>query len=233
MRIHYVQNDPLSELGFIEEWMAGKGHAVTSTRTYEDADFPVADEFDLLIILGGRMGAYEEALYPWIASEKECIRQAVQHQKGVLGICLGAQMIAAALGSPVYPHVHQEIGWWPVELTEEARGMDLFEGVPAVIPAFQYHGDTFDLPGGATHLASSPGCKNQAFLYGDRVIGLQFHPEFTEGVIADLAEKFGHQLPDGPYIQRADRWIHQGEYVEGAKSLLFKLLDHIESQISL
>lgn len=231
MRIHYIQNDPLATLGFIEEWIIEKGHAVTSTRMFENNIFPLIEEVDLLIILGGRMGAYEEEKFPWLGLEKTFIKEAIQEGKLVLGICLGAQMISDVLGGKVFPHEHQEIGWWPIELTDESSRPELFNGIPESFTVFEFHGDTFNLPKGATLLASSSGCRNQAFSYGENVIGLQFHPEFTENMICKMKEKFGLQLPSEKFIQEPDTWDKQGSLTKGAKSVLFTLLNNIESRV--
>ncbi|RFU67499.1 type 1 glutamine amidotransferase [Peribacillus saganii] len=228
MKIHYIQNDPLATLGNIEEWLSTRNHALSCTKMYDNETLPSLDSFDMLIILGGRMGAYEEDKYPWLLTEKQFIYEAIKQGKWVLGICLGIQMLASALGSKVYPHAHQEIGWWPIKLTEEVDHSELFKGIPKSFVAFEHHGDTFDLPEGACCLAVSKGCRNQAFSYGERVIGLQFHPEFTEQVIEDVLKNTGRQLPSGEYVQETAYWTNQAALLEEAKSILFTVLDNIE-----
>ncbi|MBU8878488.1 type 1 glutamine amidotransferase [Bacillus sp. FJAT-29790] len=231
MRIHYIQNDPLATLGFIEEWANEKKHSLSFTRMYENENLPSMDDFDMLIILGGRMGAYEEDKFPWLVLEKNFIQKAIKEEKLVLGICLGAQMIANVLGGKVYPHKQQEIGWWPVELTQVVSSTSLFNGIPEVFTVFEFHGDTFDLPNGAIRLASSNGCSNQAFSFGKRVIGLQFHPEFTGNMICTFEEKLGSQIPLGEYIQNPVKWINQTSFLEEAKSILFTLLNNMEAAV--
>ncbi|WP_409305127.1 type 1 glutamine amidotransferase [Peribacillus sp. SCS-155] len=231
MRIHYIQNDPLATLGYIEEWAKEGKHSLTCTKMYENEELPGCGSFDLLIILGGRMGAYQENEYPWLITEKQFIRQAIEEGKFVLGICLGVQLLANALGSRVYPHAHQEVGWWPIELSGEASDFPLFNGVPKSFVAFEHHGDTFDLPAGAVRLASSKGCTNQAFAYGERVVGLQFHPEFTEDVICSLTSDPESQVVPGEFTQDPDSWGNQGSLLDGAKSVLFTVLDNIARAI--
>lgn len=142
---------------------------------------PVAaqdDESDLLVVLGGPVGAYEEEIYPFLLDELALIKRRLANQRPLLGICLGAQLIARALGAKVYPGPAKEIGWAALTLTEAGR-----QGPLAClndVPMLHWHGDTFDLPAGATCLASTPICANQAFSLGSHVLAFQFHPEASE-----------------------------------------------------
>ncbi|PLR98489.1 type 1 glutamine amidotransferase [Bacillus sp. T33-2] len=231
MKIHYIQNDELATPGYIEEWANEKMHTLSRTQMYANETLPSVDQFDMLVILGGRMGAYEEDAFPWLIKEKEFIREAVDQGKWVLRICLGAQMLANALGGKVYPHVHKEIGWWQIEKIEDVGESRLFNGVPDSFTAFQFHGDTYDLPKGAVRLASNQGCTNQAFSYADRVLGLQFHPEFTGDVINRLEQIYGSEMPKGDFIQDSALWVNQERLLYGAKSLLFSVLDNFEAGI--
>ena len=133
-------------------------------------------DFDWLIILGGPMNIYEEDKYPWLSKEKEFIHQAIASDKIVLGICLGAQLMADVLGGKVQRNVHREIGWFPVKLMPESKASRIFRVLPEEFMALHWHGDTFELPPGAVHTAESQACKNQAFELG-KAIGLQFHLE--------------------------------------------------------
>ncbi|QCJ41797.1 type 1 glutamine amidotransferase [Bacillus sp. S3] len=231
MRIHYIQNDELATLGYIEEWVKERNHSLTCTRMYNNEVVPSMQDFDMLIILGGRMGAYEEADFPWLVDEKHFIREAIEQKKKVLGICLGAQLLAEILGGRVYPHTHQEIGWWPIRLEADVQSQALFDGISESITAFQFHGDTYDLPTEALRLASSRGCKNQAFSYEDHVIGLQFHPEFTHEIISVFEQKLGSHIPAGEFIQEPKDWINQDHLLEGTKTLLFTLLTNFEAEL--
>ncbi|MGV3464370.1 MAG: type 1 glutamine amidotransferase [Heyndrickxia sp.] len=229
MRIHYIQNDPVATLGYIKDWADHHNHPLTCTKMYENEALPPLDSFDLLIILGGKMGAYEEEEFPWLITEKKFIREAIDANKWVFGICLGVQLLANVLGSKVYPHTHQEIGWWPLKLTEEALSSPLLEGIPKEFVVFEHHGDTYDLPEGAVRLASSNGCTNQAFSYRDRVIGIQFHPEFTNGMIHGFKEDAEGQMIDGAFCQTPNEWINKSSYLANAKTLLFTILQNIEN----
>lgn len=231
MRIHYIQNDELATLGYIEEWANERKHGLSRTRMYEQESLPELERFDMLVILGGRMGAYEEKEYPWLKAEKKFIREAIDAGKYVLGICLGVQLLADVLGGKVYPHEYQEAGWWRLELTDEARDFPLFKGMPDAFTAFEHHGDTFDLPEGAVRLATSKGCMNQALAFGERVVGIQFHPEFTESQISSLVTDPGSQVEPGDFTQDPAEWVNKQELVDGAKSVLFTLLNNMEAAI--
>ena len=137
--------------------------------------------------MGGPMGAYEDDAHPWLADEKRLLREAVEAGHPVWGVCLGAQLLAAALGAHVYPGAEAEVGLLDVELTPAAADDPVFSVLPPTFPALQWHGDTFDLPPGATLLASSPAYANQAFVYG-RAYALQFHLEVSPELAAEWGE---------------------------------------------
>jgi len=138
-----------------------------------------------LVVMGGPMNVDDVQHYPYLAYEPEWIRQAVNLGIPLLGICLGAQLIAKAMGAKVYPNGVKEIGWYPLELTRAATEDRLFVGCGPKMTVFQWHGDTFDLPPGSVHLAQSPLCHNQAFHIGPSAYGLQFHIEMTSEMIED------------------------------------------------
>lgn len=138
---------------------------------------PAGEEAAGLLILGGPMGVYEAGRHPWIADESACCRRFVDSGKPVLGICLGSQILASALGARVYPHERKEIGWGEVSLESAAAGDPLLGGLPSPFKAFHWHGDTFDLPAGSVHLARSKVCANQIFRFGASAWGFQCHFE--------------------------------------------------------
>jgi GMP synthase-like glutamine amidotransferase len=146
------------------------------------------------------MSVNDEADLPWLVQEKRFIRQAIEADKAVLGVCLGAQLIAGAMGARVYPNREKEIGWFPVTSVQAGAARSVF-AFPPEAPAFHWHGETFDLPAGAVHLARSAACENQAFQIGRRVIGLQFHLETTPESARDLAANCGSELVPSRYVQ--------------------------------
>jgi GMP synthase-like glutamine amidotransferase len=139
------------------------------------------------------MNVDEVDRYPFLRAEVGWIREAVEARIPVLGICLGAQLLAKALGAAVYPNRIKEIGWYEIALTAEAASDPLFEGCSPRQTVFQWHGDTFDLPAGAVHLATSPLCRHQAFRYGPSAYGLQFHAEMTAALVDDWLGEAGNE----------------------------------------
>lgn len=201
MRIHYLQHVPFEGLGSIERWAHENHHPVSLTRFFQGEPLPKIDNIDCLIIMGGPMGVHDEGLYPWLVEEKRFIGEAVESGKAVIGICLGAQLIADVLGACVFRNSHKEIGWFPIEMTRESLTTPIFSGFPQQFEAFHWHGDTFDLPAGAIRIARSAACDNQGFMYGERVIALQFHLETTTAGAELLIKQCASEIVDAPFIQ--------------------------------
>jgi len=227
IRIHYFQHVPYEGLGSIGDWAEVNRHPVTVTRFYEDAVIPADDAFDLLIVMGGPMNVDELSAYPWLASEKAAIDRAIVAGKPVLGICLGAQLIARVLGAAVKPNAHREIGWFPVHKQPDARGQSLSEAFPDTCLAFHWHGDTFDLPPGARHLAASEACAQQGFIFGDRVVGLQFHLEMTFPGAESLLAHCIDDLKEGPYVQTSDAIRTDPAQFEKTHAIMDGLMDRM------
>ena len=227
LKIHFIQNYSLATPGYIGSWALQKGHQVSLTKPYDAPVFPKPNDFDLLIILGGTIGAYEEKQIPWLRVEKEFIQETMNADKCVLGICLGAQLIAQALGAKVFPHKHKEIGWWPIRLTQAGKENSLFKGVAENFTAFEFHQDTFDLPDGAVLLATSQCCANQAFMYGKRIFGVQFHPELTNDQIHCIMNL--SEAGDGPYEQDPDAIKARSDCLPLQREILYTMLENIEA----
>lgn len=153
-------------------------------------------DFDALIILGGSMGAYEETRYPYLLHVQDIIRHALHLELPTLGICLGAQLIARALGARVAPNPVKEIGWYQIELTEQGTVSPLFKSLPQRLDVFQWHGDTFFQPDQARLLARGRTCINQAFSVNNCAWGLQFHPEVTPPIIAHWIKCWHDELTE-------------------------------------
>ncbi len=205
MNIHYFQHVPFEGIGSIGDWAIKPGNKVTATRFYEDHRLPFIDLFDFLIIMGGPMGAYDDHKYPWMVHEKKLIEKAIEKNKLVLGICLGAQIVADVLGAKVYPHKYKEIGWFPVQVTSDGKQSPYFKNAPDRFPVLHWHGDTFDLPAGAQHLAKSEVCEHQAFSVGKNVLGLQFHLEANAETVSQFLEGAEEELQPSPYVQSAEQ----------------------------
>lgn len=208
IRIHYFQHVPFEGLGYIENWADQNDYPLSYTRFFEPIRFPELHEFDWLIVMGGPMGVYEEDKYTWLSEEKMFIRKAMEAGKTMIGICLGAQLIASASGAKVYPNTKKEIGWFPLRKTSEGKSLALLQGLPEHFTSFHWHGDTFELPAGALHLLESDACTNQAFLYQQKVLGLQFHLETTPQTLQALIDNCRDELVADTFIQ-SEQEIHQ------------------------
>jgi GMP synthase (glutamine-hydrolysing) len=174
-----IRHVHFEHLGSFERVLQDRGYVVRYLEAV-DGDLPrrVADlEPALLVVLGGPIGVYETEQYPFLREEIELLQHRLAQNQPTLGICLGAQLIAAALGARVYPGPQKEIGWSGLELSDAGKDSPLSGLAQDSVQVLHWHGDTFDLPSGATHLASTPLCRNQAFSCGKEILGLQFHGE--------------------------------------------------------
>ena len=181
--LHIIQNDPEVPPGNITEGLAALGVFYVVHHPYAGDPLPELRDVSALIVLGGAMCANDDAGHPFLFDLKLFIRQAVRAGIPYLGICLGGQLLAAALGAQVVSNRWEELGSLPVTLTAAGRSDGLFSGLPATFDTFQWHHDSFELPAGAVLLASSPACPHQAFRIGVAAWGAQFHPEITEQII--------------------------------------------------
>ena len=227
MRWLCLQHVPFEGPAYLETWARDNGHTLRSVAVYDGAAFPDNDAYDGLFIVGGPMNVNEEEQYAWLAPEKEFIAGAVADGKPILGICLGAQLLSVVLGGRVEKHADKEIGWFEIELTSAGRESPLLGHFPSPSMAMHWHGDRFTIPPGAVHVARSGACEPQAFVYDDRVVGLQFHLESTDESIAALVQHCGHELTGGPFIQDASS-IKQGSvHLPSAHALLVELLNRL------
>ncbi len=225
MKVHVLQHVPFEGLGSIASWLKDHKAEVTSTRFYDNPALPPWSGLDLIIAMGGPMSVNDEATLPWLRSEKQFIRGAVEHGVPVLGVCLGAQLIASALGARVYRNTQKEIGWFQIEAT--ACPADAYH-FPAKCTVFHWHGETFDLPDDAVRLAKSAACENQAFQVGRHVIGLQFHLEATPESAASILYNCGDELVPGTYIQtESELGIVSGAVYAEINTLMDKVLSYL------
>lgn len=226
MRVHWLQHAEHEGPGCIERWMRERGHALGATRLYRGETLPDAGDLDWLIVLGGPMNIHEHDRFPWLIPEKLFIRDACVKNKKVLGICLGAQLVADVLGGSVGRNLEPEIGWFKVFLNDEAAKLTLFVDFPASFEAFHWHGDTFTCPPGATPLMSSEACPRQAFSWGaGRVLALQFHLEVE---LADARRWLREDPPSpGRYVQTAAEMLRDPARFAGNTRLMRRLLQRM------
>ncbi|WP_341864733.1 type 1 glutamine amidotransferase [Desulfomicrobium norvegicum] len=183
-------------IGSIDKWLNQRNANVSYSRFYESNDLPALSEIDIVIIMGGPMSVHDESEFPWLVEEKRFLREAISAGIPILGICLGAQLLASALGAKIYKNSQKEIGWF--DITKVPNPGFQF---PDTIKVFHWHGETFTLPPGAVHLARSAACEQQAFQYGENIIGLQFHLETTQETINSLIKNCNDELISDIYIQ--------------------------------
>jgi len=222
MIAHYFKHVPFEDIGSIRSYLTTAGYTITCTPLFKSANLPALEEIDLLIVMGGPMSVNDDKRYPWLVPEKQFIHQMIMSGKPVLGICLGAQLIASAMGAKVYPNSIKEIGWFPIYgVSSGDRSIFRF---PQSVQAFHWHGETFDLPTGATRIAKSDGCENQAFQLGQSVIGLQFHLETTPQSAQDLVTHCRDELIPAPCIQTEKEIL-------SAKPAQYQSINHLMDKI--
>lgn len=209
MRIHFIQHVHFESPGYLLEWAIAQQHHISFTKIYESVSFPAVDAIDLLVIMGGPMGVYEEDKYAWLNAEKAFISAVIAAGTKVLGICLGAQLIAEVAGAKVYPNIEKEIGWWPMHKIINDKTHPLTATLPAEFITFHWHGDTFDLPPGALHLFATPACPHQGFLLNDQVAGLQFHLEATPALVTQMLQHGQDELVSASFIQPGQQMQEQ------------------------
>jgi GMP synthase (glutamine-hydrolysing) len=222
MNVHLLEHDPAEGPGAIAAWAEERGHTLVRTPVYRGESLPVLTETDFLIVMGGPMSVHQHRDHPWLPDDKRFLGEAIAAGKPVLGICLGAQLLADALGGKVFQNAEKEIGWFPVRLIDRAQP---FAHFPEKLTVMHWHGDTFTLPAGARCVAESEACAQQAFVFGDRVVGLQFHLEMGQLEVADLSEALAADLVPGRYVQKRAQLLAPPADLSTARAALFGLLD--------
>jgi GMP synthase-like glutamine amidotransferase len=217
-------------LGLIRPALEKRGFVPEETRLWAGEKLPAPGSFDFLIIMGGAMNVDEEDSYPWLAEEKVLINRSIDSGVRVLGICLGAQLIAAALGAGVAPMGYKEIGWFPVraEMARHPLFPDLDKGDSLAVA--HWHGDAFELPPGCDRLFSSEACREQGFTLRERpVVGLQFHLELDDATLRTYIDQGSAELAEGGrWVQPATTML-AGRSAQGsqAERVLDQLLDSL------
>src|SRR5262245_48202866 len=233
MRALVLQHVAVEGPGTLAPYLEARGWKLETVALHAGARPPEdAQGYQAIIVMGGPMGVYDEAEYPFLRDEHHFLRRAIAQGVPLLGICLGSQLLAKALGARVYRNPQKEIGWYTVDLTPAGAADPLFAGLTTPVPVFQWHGDAFDLPVGATSLASSPLCTHQAFRYGDRVYGLLFHLELTPAVIDSWIAAFHDELvsvqgiidPERIVAEMPRRYV---EYQQVGSRVFANLVEHV------
>jgi GMP synthase-like glutamine amidotransferase len=228
LRIHYLQHVSFENLGSMQAYLQKQGHSLSATHLYRSDPLPEIDQIDWLIVMGGPMGVHDEEQYPWLAAEKAFIRKAIENGKTVLGICLGAQLIADVLGASVTKNRQREIGWFSIIPSEQAAGTMLGSVFQRPLEVFHWHGDTFALPDGAIPLASSEACQNQGFILGERVIAFQFHLETTPASAQALVENCRDELDGSAYVQSEAEILAAQPRFEAINQVMQSVLQKLE-----
>lgn len=232
METYIFQHVEYEGPGAILPYLKSKGHNVHIVKLYAGDKIPHENDVDFAILMGGPMSVLEETEYPYIVREKELCCDMVQLGKPLLGICLGAQMIASAFGAAIKKNPEKEIGWFPVYFTGNTASK---LGLPQSLNVFHWHGETFDipnLPGIATPFANSEACKNQAFRLGS-AIALQFHLEATEESMESMLVNGSDEIKDGikagcKFVQNVEDIRNLGKSaMASANDLLIKILDNL------
>ncbi|AGA34841.1 glutamine amidotransferase class-I [Thioalkalivibrio nitratireducens DSM 14787] len=220
MRIAILQHVPHEGPAALDEWTRARGHEKTDYPLYQGQALPAPAAFECLVVLGGGMSVHDTGIHAWIEPERVLIRAAMAERIPVIGICLGAQQLAHALGARVVPNPVREVGFWPIRRVGDALPL------PAETTALHWHGDTFDLPEDAYRLAASDACRNQIFVTGDGLgLGLQCHLEATPQWIDACCTHDADYLIPGPWMQDAARLRAERAAYPTMHAALFDLLD--------
>lgn len=226
MHIHYLQHVPFEDPAQLLDILHARHCTLSGTHLYAGEQLPARDSFDALVVMGGPMGVHDDDHYPWLGREKAFLRHVLtETRKPVLGICLGAQLIAHCLGATVRASGRREIGWHAITLSPEWLASPWAQATgPGPLMAFHWHGDTFELPAGALALGSTPACANQGFVVDDRIIGLQCHLETTVKSATALIHHCGNELDGSRWVQD-ERAILSAPHFHSAHQVLAALVD--------
>ena len=227
MHIHYFQHNHFEDLGYIGDWAKSKNITTSVTRFDLKPELPSLEDFDWLVVMGGAMGVHDLDQFPWIHKEIEFIKEVIRSEKIVIGVCLGSQMIASALGARVYKNTEPEMGFWPIKFSPEAQKDNVFKHFPANLIVMHFHFDTFELSQGAVAMAESTVTAVQAFRYGNNVFALQFHCELTESNIPIFIRELAPEIVPGRLVQQPLEMLQNISYCRLNNQIFAKMLDEI------
>jgi len=233
MRVLILQHIACEPPGAFEDLLRARDAELHRVELDEGAPLPAdARAYDLIVAMGGPMSVNDEDEHPWLRDEKRLIGEAVSVGVPFWGACLGVQLLAASLGASVYAGPAPEVGLLSVNLTDEALADPVFAGLPRELPTLQWHGDTFDLPEGAVRLAGSQAYPNQAFRWGERAYGVQFHVEVSQSMAAEwgtvpaYADYADRVLGEGSLPAMLEAFASRGEEIRGhGRSMFARFLD--------
>lgn len=223
LNIQIFQHVPFEGPAAVEPYMKRKGHRVEVKKLF-DGDPPECRDADALVVMGGPMGVADEDKFAWLTMEKHAIETALSRDIPVLGICLGAQLMADVLGAEVHPMGYREIGWFPVEASDQFRQHPLGRSFPNSFTPLHWHGDSFAIPKQALELGSSEACANQGFVYGRKQVGLQFHLEFDHSSVQRLSKNAAAELDGTQYVQSEEEMLKETDLFSAADHLLDEFL---------
>lgn len=226
MRIHYLQHVPFEDPGYIRSWAGQHNIKLTGTHLYKSDPLPSPQEIEGLVVMGGPMGVHDMETCPWLKEEKQFIKRCIDQHIKMMGICLGAQLIADVLDAKVTSMDQKEIGWYPLSWRSSARNHPLLDFLPAQQTVLHWHGDEFDLPEGALPLGTTEACTSQGFLIKNYILGLQFHLEMTKDGLSKLIKNSGDELntSTGPFIQSPEKML-KAPYFDVNHTTMTKLLN--------
>jgi len=231
VRVHVIRHVPFEGPGLIAEWARDRGHRLSESNAVA-GQYPRFDEVDFVVVMGGPMAADDIDDSPWLLAEKRYLSRTIAQGRSVFGVCLGAQIVADVAGGRVRRNPEREIGWFPVVSTPAAADDPVFSAFPDGLVVGHWHGDTFDLPPGAEPMLGSEATPNQAFsLAAGRVVGVQFHLEWTEESLAELLHECDDELTvPGGYVSSAESMLAEApSRIPACREALFAILDSMES----
>ncbi len=231
LNIHCFMHVPFEGPGAILRWIKRHHHQLEFTRFYKGDPLPEADPIDLLVMMGGPMNVYDFHVHPWMQEEIEWVTAFIGSRKPLIGICLGAQIIATSLGSEVLPGEQREIGWHNLHFLPALGDYRICRELPSSRKVFHWHGDTFQIPAGATRIAESQAFASQGFIYDGRVVAFQFHLEVTPEGVRKLTENCRDDLVPGPYIQTGKEILEEKRFFRENQELMFRFLDYLSSLV--
>ncbi len=226
-RVHYFQHVEFEGLGNIEPLLAAHNCQLQSTRWFAGEQAPASDSYDVLIVMGGPMGIFDYHLYPWLKAEKLALKAAISAGKKVLGVCLGAQLIADVLGATVSKNSAREIGWFALQSSPELQSSRWSKVFPERFKPLHWHGDTFTIPLGAVPVGSSKACANQGFILEDRIVALQFHLELAPSALATLCAACANELDGSAFVQSPAKMLAADCHFVASEAILRPLITRL------